>query len=179
MKKSFLSLLLIGALASPLSANAVTEPHDFNADGKVSISDVNAILKYYSVSQTQPTEKANEIISANEALKNVSENGDINSDGLINALDAHLLFSSVHPNGIPYGDVNNDNSINASDASMILSAYGQTQTSNTSSLTDDQFLFADVNLDGIVNASDASRVLAYYAYTSTGGKGTLAEFIKK
>lgn len=179
MKKAFLSLILIGLLAAPMSANAITEPFDFNADGKISISDVKAILEYYSVLQSESTEIANEKIDSDKTLINVSENGDVNSDGLINAQDAHVLLASIYPNGLPYGDVNNDNTINSSDASMILNAYSQTQTSNTSSLTDDQYIFADVNSDGIVDATDASIVSAYYAYTSTGGKGTLAEFRKE
>ena len=179
MKKAFLSLILIGLLAAPMSANAITEPFDFNADGKISISDVKAILEYYSLLQSKPIEIANEKIAFDKTLLNVSKNGDVNSDGLINAQDANILLVSIYPNGLPYGDVNNDNTIDSFDSSMILKDYSQTQTSNTSLLTDDQYIFADVNSDGIVDATDASIVSAYYAYISTGGKGTLAEFRKE
>lgn len=154
-----------------------TKNHDFNEDRKVSISDAQAILEYYSTLQTQPTEAANEKIASDKTLTNVSKNGDINSDGSINALDAHLLLNSLYPDGLPYGDFNNDTFINASDASLILSFYSKSQTSNDFSLTDEQSILADVNLDGAVNASDASTVLAYYAYSSAGGTDSFADFL--
>ena len=177
MKKTILSLLLIGALASPMSVNAATDPHDFNEDGKVSISDVQAILKYYSINQSQKPEVANEMIVSDKALVNVSQNGDVNSDGLINAGDAHILLTSLYPDGIPYGDIDDDKVVNSSDASMILKAYSEEQTSGVSSLTDEEFLLADVNCDGMVDATDASLVSAYYAYTSTGGTDSLVDFL--
>ena len=64
------------------------------------------------------------------------------------------------------GDVNEDGLINAIDASDILSVYAKTATKKTKP-TSDELSDCDVNKDGSVNAVDASYVLSYYAYTST------------
>jgi len=75
------------------------------------------------------------------------------------------------------GDINNDGIIDAVDASEILAFYAVTSTGANISLTDEQLTNADVNYDSTVDAVDASFVLSYYAYTSTGGKRVIDVFI--
>lgn len=75
------------------------------------------------------------------------------------------------------GDINNDGIIDAVDASEILSVYAVSSTGENISLTDEQLKNADVDYNGTVDAVDASSVLSYYAYTSTGGKRVIDVYI--
>ena len=65
------------------------------------------------------------------------------------------------------GDVNNDGLINAIDASSVLAYYALVSTNKNGGYTAEQKLAADVDSDGAINAIDASNILAYYAYAST------------
>ena len=65
------------------------------------------------------------------------------------------------------GDVNADGLIDAVDASMVLSAYATLSTNNESGFTTVQEILADVNNDEEINAVDSSLLLQYYAYIST------------
>ena len=78
------------------------------------------------------------------------------------------------------GDVNNDGLINAIDASSVLAYYALTSTNKNPGYTNEQKLAADVNYDGAINAIDASNILAYYAYASTTEEDVLPleEYIK-
>ncbi len=82
-------------------------------------------------------------------------------------------------NGYPLGDVNNDGLINAVDASTVLTYYAMISTNKDGGFDDNQKAAADVNHDGLINAVDASCILAYYAYTSTTKEDILSliEFI--
>ena len=79
------------------------------------------------------------------------------------------------------GDVNNDGMINAVDASSVLAYYAVISTNQKGNYSDAQKLAADVNNDGMINAVDASIILSYYAYTSTAGDKVLSfeEYLKK
>lgn len=79
------------------------------------------------------------------------------------------------------GDVNNDGLINAVDASSVLAYYAMTSTNQEGGYDDNQKVAADVNHDGDINAVDASNILAYYAYTSTTKEEikTIEVFLKK
>ena len=68
------------------------------------------------------------------------------------------------------GDINNDGIVDAVDSTQILIEYANLSTVGTSTLNDAQKKAADTNNDGIIDSVDSSCVLAYYAYTSTGGK---------
>ena len=67
---------------------------------------------------------------------------------------------------ISLGDVNGDGIIDAVDASNVLRYYAIISTDQNGGFTDDQKAAADVNKDGEVNAVDSSNILAYYAYAS-------------
>lgn len=78
------------------------------------------------------------------------------------------------------GDVDGDGLINAIDASSVLSYYAMISTNKNGDFDEKQKAAADVNNDGNINAVDASCILSYYAYTSTatGEVKSLAEFLK-
>ena len=79
------------------------------------------------------------------------------------------------------GDVNGDGIIDAVDASNVLRYYAIISTDQEGGFTDDQKAAADVNKDGEVNAVDSSNILAYYAYASISDAAikTMEEFINK
>lgn len=66
-----------------------------------------------------------------------------------------------------FGDVNGDGVVNAIDASSVLTVYAQTSTGHRCKYIDAQITAADINMDGLVNAVDASKILTYYAYSAT------------
>ena len=82
---------------------------------------------------------------------------------------------------ISLGDVNCDGIIDAVDASNVLKYYALISTEQDGEFTDDQKSVADVNNDGEVNAVDSSNILAYYAYASTSDETikTMEEFMNK
>ncbi len=65
------------------------------------------------------------------------------------------------------GDVNDDGLITPTDAAKTLSAYADEQTTGVSGLTELQFKNADVNKDSVITPTDAASILSYYAYIST------------
>lgn len=66
------------------------------------------------------------------------------------------------------GDVNDDGLINAVDASLVLTDYAKTAIGETSGFTAKQKKAADVNENETIDAVDASKILSYYADSSTG-----------
>ncbi len=78
------------------------------------------------------------------------------------------------------GDVDNDGMINAVDASVILSYYASTSTGGNDGFDSGQRKAADVNKDGVIDAVDASGILSYYAFLSTHTQTlNIDEFIDK
>lgn len=65
------------------------------------------------------------------------------------------------------GDLNIDGLTDAVDASIILSAYAELSTKGKSGFSTVQELRADLNDDEEINSVDASMLLQYYAYIST------------
>ncbi|MDE6678980.1 MAG: Ig-like domain-containing protein, partial [Ruminococcus sp.] len=68
------------------------------------------------------------------------------------------------------GDVNNDGLINAIDATYILTEYAKISTGGKGTFSDVQKTLADIDKNGFIDAVDATYVLSYYAYISTGGQ---------
>lgn len=79
------------------------------------------------------------------------------------------------------GDVNSDGIIDAVDASKVLKHYALISTEQEGEFSDAQIAAADVNGDGEINAVDSSDILAYYAYASTSDEAikTMEEFMNK
>lgn len=65
------------------------------------------------------------------------------------------------------GDMNADGLTDAVDASIILSAYAEMSTGNKNVFSTVQQLTADADSNEDINAVDASMILQYYAYIST------------
>ncbi|WP_303826437.1 dockerin type I domain-containing protein [Ruminococcus flavefaciens] len=65
---------------------------------------------------------------------------------------------------IQQGDVNCDGHINAVDASIVLSNYAEHQTSDAKFNGCNSL--GDINEDGELNAIDASEILSTYAHNS-------------
>lgn len=76
------------------------------------------------------------------------------------------------------GDINSDGLVDAVDASLILAEYARLSTGSDYSFSENQIAAADANSDGLIDAVDSSLVLAYYAYLSTGGTMTFENFLK-
>lgn len=83
-----------------------------------------------------------------------------------------LYFSSYS-----LGDVNSDGLVDAVDASMILNEYSLLSTDEKGTFTENQKLSANVNNDSVIDAVDASMVLNYYAEISTGGNPSWEDII--
>lgn len=75
------------------------------------------------------------------------------------------------------GDIDADGVINALDASLVLTEYAAAATGQASILNDTARSNADINSDGAVDALDASEILCYYSYTATGGTLSFDEWI--
>ncbi len=81
-------------------------------------------------------------------------------------------FSKIKPQNLTVGDVNGDGMINAVDATQVLSTYAQLSTGSEELLNERLKKVADVNGDGLVNAVDATQILSIYASLSTGNAET-------
>lgn len=82
--------------------------------------------------------------------------------------------------GDKLGDVNNDGLINAVDASSVLAYYAAISTNKDGGYSDSQKTAADVDRNGRIDAVDASGILSYYAYASTEKEEVISmeEFMK-
>lgn len=78
------------------------------------------------------------------------------------------------------GDVNSDGMIDAVDASEVLAEYARVSTQQGRTFDDRTFRAADVNSDGFTDAADASLILSYYAYASVaeGTPMTMKSFLR-
>lgn len=74
------------------------------------------------------------------------------------------------------GDINSDGLVDAVDASLILAEYARLSTGSDYSFSENQIAVADANSDGLIDAVDATSVLVYYSYVSTGGTMTFKEY---
>ncbi len=81
-------------------------------------------------------------------------------------------------NELEFGDINDDGLIDAVDAAAILMEYASLSTGGSSTLSVEQQRVADINGDGLIDAVDSTFILRYYAEISTGGNITLAEFVE-
>lgn len=70
------------------------------------------------------------------------------------------------------GDVNGNGIVDAIDASAVLTYYALTSTGKDGGFTEAQLKAADMNQNGIVDANDASSILVLYAKNSVGNGGS-------
>ena len=91
-------------------------------------------------------------------------------------LQLPLLYPPVIP--LELGDINGDGLIDAVDATAVSIEYAHLATGGESTLTDEQKKVADVNGDGFVDAVDSTIISMYYAKVSAGENITFAEFVE-
>lgn len=84
-----------------------------------------------------------------------------------NRLDNEVILTI---NSAVRGDIDENGVIDAIDASLALTVYACISTSKPTEMTEQQMINADVDKNGIVDAIDASEILTYYALVSTGKK---------
>lgn len=84
-----------------------------------------------------------------------------------NRLDNEVILTI---NSAVRGDIDENGVIDAIDASLALTIYACISTSKPTEMTEQQMINADVDKNGIVDAIDASEILTYYALVSTGKK---------
>lgn len=77
------------------------------------------------------------------------------------------------------GDVNNDGLIDAVDSTSILVEYAVLSTEEEGTFTTEQQKSADINGDGLIDSVDATAVLTYYSYTSTGGTLDMEQWLNE
>lgn len=83
----------------------------------------------------------------------------------------------MHLNSYIMGDLNNDGLIDAVDATAVLIEYAEVSTSGETTLSERQKLAGDINKDGIIDAVDASMIQVYYAEVSTHGNPSWDDII--
>lgn len=112
---------------------------------------------------------------------NAGTSYDVHIDGLSEDVSYTINFFSLkdYETGL-LGDINNDGLIDAVDSSFILGEYSSLSTYRMSILNDAEKKLADVNKDGFIDSVDASYILMYYAYVSNGTEQIpIDEFINK
>lgn len=76
------------------------------------------------------------------------------------------------------GDVNSDGLIDSVDASMVLTEYSILSTGEKGTFNSRQNLSANVNKDNMIDSVDASMILTYYSELSTGGSPSWENIIE-
>lgn len=98
----------------------------------------------------------------------VDEDGDINSDGHINAFDASQMLIAIYSDN-EQGDVNTDGKLDARDASKMLTFYSANSVNIESDYVTEKNMeyLGDLNGDGKVDSADASFALVEYSKRAT------------
>ena len=94
-------------------------------------------------------------------------------------LEGTVVAKTTYIRNCEDGDINNDGGINAVDASLILREYAMLSSGKPKSFSAAQKKAADIDGNGITDAVDSSLTLSYYAYVSTLENGNTAESIKE
>ena len=160
------------------------EQYDFNEDGYIDALDVAFLFRYYLIVSMEKVTDVINLGMTDDIKERIAQNGDINRDGRINAVDGALFlqrvisftnckiedftpqcYTAIVSESIEKGDVNGDGYIDAVDASNILSYYAVVST-GADITTSEQVVCrhkGDINGDGYVDSVDASKALAIYA----------------
>lgn len=83
-----------------------------------------------------------------------------------------MPVTSYAEENLSKGDINGDGLVDAVDASLILTEYATLSTNGASTFSNLQKVMADINKDGFTDACDSSLILAFYSYLSTNGTET-------
>lgn len=79
---------------------------------------------------------------------------------------------------LEFGDINSDGLIDSVDATAVRIEYAAISADKDSTMTDAQKKSSDVNGDGFTDSVDATIISMYYAKVSAGGTITFAEFVE-
>ncbi|MBO5021370.1 MAG: hypothetical protein J6D52_11960 [Clostridia bacterium] len=104
-----------------------------------------------------------DVALAKRAIVHTIGYGEMTEDFVINSGDNYVLTNTR----VLMGDVNGDNVVDSSDSSLVSSAV-----TDSSSLTQYEFLAADVNRDGSITTKDTLSVMKYVQGTLTSFWGT-------
>lgn len=168
---------------------------DLNGDGEVDFYDSYDLLFYVSRKEEIARGADSEEILPDDVNARITQYGDIDLNGKIDADDSVVLMLYLDKIGLKpsdmgryqyertkefldrkkkyatdenlLGDVDNSGKVNAIDSSLVLDYYSQASTGQGVQFDDAQKKAADVNSDGSINAVDASLILSYYSYTAT------------
>jgi hypothetical protein len=125
-----------------VKSNSVSIPGDADGDGKVSISDITALIDY--------------LLSGNTSGIDL-DNADMNQDGKVNINDVTDVIDYLlrgDSSSIP-GDADGDGKVNINDVTAVIDYL---LSGNASAIDLDA---ADINRDGKVNISDVTDLIDY------------------
>ena len=114
--------------------------------------------------------KAISVGITDEVYTNIEANCDYNNDGFVQIQDVTFCLKYLCDTGYLFGDVNQDGVVNAVDASEILSCYANAQTTEGYYMSEEYIsLLSNADVDGslFIDADDASKVLSTYAESQT------------
>jgi len=132
---------------------------DINLDGEIDIGDSLMVLHYVN--------------GTNDLTNEELSRADVNNDGFINMVDAHLIQAfeaGYYPNTLPnytivnytlYGDTLNSGDLFREESPQAYSVIEQYLNGNTEILTGQALKNADVNGDGVVNHIDKVLIYGY------------------
>ena len=166
-----LSALTMTNVAAETIFPDVTEENyqyaDFNNDGNIDVVDVYYVLVYYAESSVDHLIDDNPGYT-DEIRANIKEHGDLNGDGMINAIDCVGLFQAIEAHG-GVTDLDGDGLVTMKDAEYLLEndfdnngvvdSYDVQYLAAYLKADDEQFAVCDFNNDGLVNGEDV-----YYIY---------------
>lgn len=140
--------------------------YDANLDGSVDFNDSDCILYYYSCESVGIKCDLSEKI-----VENIASNCDFTNNGITDGGDAAVLMTLIVNSGHKDGDVNNDGIVNAIDASLILSFYADKQTGSIDKYSDEEiqmmYGFVTKSTPYLIDANVASKVLYSYSKEQT------------
>lgn len=160
----------VSAENSVCSVTGLDLKYDYNLDGKVDYRDSHFLLTYYADLNTTHGDFS---YFSEEQLAKILQDGDFNNDGYNDARDGAWHMTMLTDAGFPMGDVNHDGILNAVDASLVLTFYSDQQVGNLDKYTEEEIdNFLGFGKHGIVDepidATDASWILDKYISSQTG-----------
>lgn len=201
MKKllSLASAVILGLSAIPMSVsaadnvdvNGIDLRYDLNQDGVVDRTDFKSVMVYlgvpaYKYEYVTIHDGYGNTVSgygdvkfdiSDETKSYIEANGDLDGNGVVNALDANVILYALLDNGVIPTDFNFDGKFTAdvvlhnesytdNDAACILGYYAEVQTESYDILSDEVRNYVaengDINCDDFIDARDAVFLISYY-----------------
>ena len=140
-------LILLGELTSDITKN--TEMGDVNHDGFINCTDYIIISDYYISLVMDMSDMYTE-----EEQENFMKYGDMNGDGMIDMIDASMIFSISDEKRM--GDINRNNVIDSEDVQLLVEYIRYAETEGKYNDTERIFYkkYGDLNKDRIIDDDD-------------------------